>query len=187
MAAVKSLPVVGKHLLQRNIIKFAIPFVGVPLSAGVNFWTTKTAGTYAMEVFRLEAKLAEAATRIVASTEHHGELPWVMWTMARADGPAAPSQRTLIHHVTRHLRERGTAEADLDELRSLIEIDHDRVWQKFQATEGDRAPLYRAAVTTVVVRGKARAQDLQYLEQMADICGTLYDSKAVKNQARGWS
>ncbi len=32
LAAAKSLPFVGKHLLQRNIIKFGIPGVGIPLT-----------------------------------------------------------------------------------------------------------------------------------------------------------
>lgn len=187
LAAAKSLPVVGKHLLQRNIIKFAIPFVGVPLSAGVNFWTTKVAGKHAMEIFRLEAKLIEAATRLVDSTDCHGELPWVMWSTARSEGTASSSQRTLLNHVTRLLRERGTAEAELDALRSLIEIDHDRVWQKLQATEGDRAPLYRAAMTTVAVRGKARAKDLQHLQQVAEVCGVEHDAKLVKNRASEWA
>lgn len=42
LAAAKSLPVIGKHLLQRNIIKFSIPAVGVPLSMAMNYWVTKT-------------------------------------------------------------------------------------------------------------------------------------------------
>src|SRR5690606_31170247 len=63
LSAVKSLPVVGKYLLQRNIIKFGIPAVGVPVSAGVNYWSTRVAGAHARAVFREEARIAEAAFR----------------------------------------------------------------------------------------------------------------------------
>jgi hypothetical protein len=36
--ALKALPVVGKLLLQRNIIKMAIPGVAIPLSTGLNYF-----------------------------------------------------------------------------------------------------------------------------------------------------
>lgn len=187
LAAAKSMPVVGKHLLQRNVIKFAIPVVGVPLSAGVNFWTTKTAGAHAMQVYRLEAKIVETAARIVNETGHHAELPWTMWMVARSDGTDSASQRLLIHHVTRLLRDGGQAPAALDELRSVIELDQDRVWQMLQTAEGDLEPLYRAAVTTAVVTGKARSKHLQILERVAEHCCVDYSASVVRSQARGWN
>ncbi|KRE38265.1 hypothetical protein ASG73_04715 [Janibacter sp. Soil728] len=187
LAAAKSLPVVGKHLLQRNVIKFAIPGVGVPLSAGVNYWTTKTAGGHAREVFRLEAKLMEEAERIAASTPHHRALPWIMWTVACSDGPATTSQHLLLHHVTRHLRELGSADEALDELRAVIEVDRARVWGILQETEGDLQSIYRAAVKTVAVRGKARAKDLALLERVADLTGADHSAQAVRTEARGWA
>lgn len=187
LAAAKSLPVVGKHLLQRNVIKFAIPGVGVPLSAGVNYWTTRTAGAHAREAFRLEAKLAEAAGRITASTAHHRALPWVMWAAARSDGSATSSQHLLLHHVTRLLRELGSADVALDELRDVIEVDIDRVWALLQEADDHRQPLYRAAVKMVAVRGKARAKDLALLERIADITGAEHSVQAIRAEARGWA
>lgn len=187
LAAAKSLPVVGKYLLQRNVIKFAIPVVGVPLSAGVNYWTTKVAGVHAQETFRLDARLLESASRLLDSTTHHAELPWVMWTVATSDGVATNSQHMLLHHVTRSLREQGTVDAALDELRSVIETDRDRVWQMLRDAEGDLHPIYRAAVTTVAVRGKARAKDLQLLETVAALTGAAHDPQNVRAAARRWS
>lgn len=187
LAAAKSLPVVGKYLLQRNVIKFAIPGVGVPLSAGVNFWTTKAAGAHAKQVYRLDAKLAEAAARIVAQCNHHAELPWVMWMAAHSDGAASASQRMLIHHVTRLLKHKGEVTASLDKLRAVIELDQQSVWQMLDTAEGDIEPLYRAAVAAIAVTGKVRSRDLHLLEQVAEYCCVDHSASAVRSQARGWS
>lgn len=187
LAAARSLPVVGRHLLQRNVIKFAIPVVGVPLSVGVNYWTTRTAGNHALEIFRNEARLVESASRIVESAEHHGELPWIMWAAATSDGPATSNQHGLLNYVSKELRARGTADTELEELRDVIEIDRDRVWRMLEDATGDLEPLHSAAVTTVSVRGKASKKSLMHLERVAAECGVDHDSQAVRAQARSWS
>lgn len=187
LAAVRSLPVVGKHLLRRNIIKMAIPGVGVPLSAGVNYWTTNVAGAHAQEIFRMDAKLLESASRLLDSTTHHAELPWVMWTAATFEGPATSRQHMLLHHVTRSLRELGSVDGALNDLRAVIETDRDKIWQMLRDAEGDLIPLYRAAITTVAVRGKARAKDLELLATVAELTGATYDSGEIRVMARSWA
>ena len=69
LAALKSLPVVGKHLLQRNIIKFAIPGITIPITTAVNWWTTQAAGDFAKNMLRKEAKIIETSQRIVDRAE----------------------------------------------------------------------------------------------------------------------
>ncbi|MFG2054237.1 hypothetical protein ACGFI9_09405 [Micromonospora sp. NPDC048930] len=43
LSAAKAFPVVGKHLLQRNVIKAGIPLVGIPLAVVLNRYTTLVA------------------------------------------------------------------------------------------------------------------------------------------------
>lgn len=116
LTAAKSLPVIGKHLLQRNIIKFAIPVVGVPVSATVNFWTTRTAGKHAKWTLRHEAKLAEAADRLAEGTTDLGAMLWVMWLVMRSDGALKEDETLLYHYVSVAVRRAGGFEADLDEI-----------------------------------------------------------------------
>ncbi|MFJ9856974.1 hypothetical protein ACIRVN_05675 [Streptomyces albogriseolus] len=61
LTAGKALPVVGKHLLKRNVIKIGIPLVGVPLAVLLNRYTTLVAGRHARAVFRNEARIIELA------------------------------------------------------------------------------------------------------------------------------
>lgn len=187
LAAAKSLPVVGKHLLRRNIIKFAVPGVGVPVSAGVNYWTTKTAGLHAKKLFRDEARLAELAHRFVGGTEHPHVLPWVLWAVSTVDGPVVTSQNQLLHHVTADLREQGVASAALDELRDVVDVDHERVWDMLRGADGDLVPLYRAGVTAAVVSGKVSRPQFAHLQRLAETCGAEFDAKGIREQARSWS
>lgn len=186
LTAAKGLPVVGKHLLQRNIIKIGLPVVGVPLTVVVNRWTTKVVGTQAAKTLRTEARIREAAARLAASTPHHEELAWVLWLIIRADGKITESQRLLLHHVTSAAVAAGADPAMFDELRAVIEIDVPTVLAKIDALEEGRAVLYDAAVLAATVDGDTVTPELDTLERLAAHCGLPYDSKAVKDKARGW-
>lgn len=66
--AARALPVVGKYLLQRNVIKVGIPLVGIPLAVVLNRYTTPVAGRHARAVFRNEARVIELAERLSRSS-----------------------------------------------------------------------------------------------------------------------
>lgn len=70
LAAAKGLPVVGKFLLQRTVIKVGIPLVGIPLAVLVNRYTTQITGRHARAVFRNEARVIEVATTLTERTKH---------------------------------------------------------------------------------------------------------------------
>ena len=188
LAAARSLPVVGKHLLQRHIVKFAIPGVTVPLTIAVNYWTTRVAGRHAQRTFRFEARILEAARRLVATTEHENELPWVMLMTMRADGPAAHEQSLLLHHVTSALAASGVASDTREDVRTVIDVDEDRVWSMVEAipTSGAASRLYDAGVTTIAVTGTVSKAEQAHLERLAMMCGAKYEAKAVMAEAKGW-
>lgn len=70
LAAAKGLPVVGKFLLQRTVIKVGIPLVGIPLAVLVNRYTTQITGKHARAVFRNEARVLEVAVALIERTKH---------------------------------------------------------------------------------------------------------------------
>src|SRR5699024_8937389 len=109
LATARSLPIIGKYLLQRNVIKFAIPVVSIPATVGVNFWATKTTGRQAQNLMRTEAKLFEAATRIVQNNSRLIELLWAMWMTMSRDGTTTEDQRTLLNHVMKRARALGVS------------------------------------------------------------------------------
>lgn len=187
LAAAKSLPVVGRHLLQRNLIKFTIPLVGVPLSAGVNYWSTRTAGASARKFFRHEARVVEAARRMTERTPQRTELLWVLWLVIKADLLVHEDERLLLKHVTAILRDVESELAALAELERTIDLDRQQVWSLLEAAEGDLAPLYDAAVVAAAVNGKVNVNELTVLRKLAGYCAVPFDEDAVRRLAADYA
>lgn len=183
LTAVKSLPVVGKYLLQRNLIKFAIPAVGVPLSIAVNHWSVRVAGNQAATVFRRDARIVEAASRMVERTDHHVELLWVLWLVIKADGLIHENERQLLRHVTRGVGSLETELSALTAFASTVELDQARVWSMLEDAVGDLTALYDAAVVAAAVDGKVNANELGVLRTLAEVCSTTFDEAAVRAAA----
>ena len=187
LAAAKSLPVVGKYLLQRNVIKFTIPAVGVPLSIAVNNWSTRSAGAYAVKVFRKEAAVVEAARRLTAETEHRAELLWVLWMVIKADGLVHEHERLLLKHVTAILSDPESELVALTELESTVNLQRNRVWALIEAAEGDLRPLYAAAVEAAAIDGKINVNELTVLRRLAAHCLVEFDEAAVRDKAAAYA
>lgn len=186
LAMVKGLPIVGKHLLQRNIIKFGIPIVGVPTAVLVNRWTTRVVGDQAKEILRKEARIREAASRLVSSTDAREELVWVLWLVMRVDGCAKDDELLLLHHVTEAMKKAGCDESLLKELRELVELDESMVWRRIDSLEGAKKALYDAAVVAAAVDGRIVSSEISALKELAVRCGVEYDSEGIEDCENSW-
>uniref|UniRef100_UPI000A35FBD6 hypothetical protein n=1 Tax=Streptomyces glaucescens TaxID=1907 RepID=UPI000A35FBD6 len=121
LTAGKALPVVGKHLLQRNVIKIGIPLVGVPLAVLLNRYTTLLAGRHAQAVFRNEARVIELAENLSKRSRHPQLMLWVAWLVIRANRKIADDEALLMRHLVRVVRERH--EVVDEQLAHLVDID----------------------------------------------------------------
>ena len=187
LASAKSLPVIGKYLLQRNVIKFAIPAVGVPLSATVNFWTTNTAGKHAKAVFRNEAKIMEAARRSANAVTNQGGLLWAMWLVMRADGDLRENEMLLYHHVSALVRRSGGFESDLEEIQNSITVDEDRAWQVIKSLGETGTDIYPGAVLAAAVGGTVVEEKMEILEEIALVVGAEFSAKDVHHRTKKWA
>lgn len=187
LTAAKSLPVIGKHLLQRNVIKFALPVVGVPVSATVNFWTTRAAGNHAQRTLRDEAKLVEAADRLVEGTSDLGTMLWVILLVMRSDGALKEGETLLYHYVSVAVRRAGGFEADLDEIQSSIVLDERKAWDKAAAAGGEGKELYRVGVLAAGVAGTVTTEKLETLKKLAELFDVEYSAKDIRDHAKKWS
>lgn len=186
LTAVKSIPQVGGHLLQRNIVKFSIPGIGIPVSTAVNFWTTRTSGKYAQGVFRTEAVIIERARRVAASTPHHAALLRVITLVTSSDGKTSEAERLLLHHLSLVVDDSAVTTAVLDEHREAIEVDVPAVWA---AVEGvpveDRAPLHAAAEWAAGIDGKIKGSAKEIVVRLAALAQV--DDHQGKGEPEGQS
>ncbi|MEU0472515.1 hypothetical protein ACFW5S_13540 [Streptomyces olivaceus] len=170
LAAGRALPVVGKHLLQRNVIKIGIPLVGVPLAVLMNRYTTLVAGRHARAVFRNEARVIELAEGISERSRHPQLMLWVAWLVIRADAKAKISndEALLIRHLVMLVRERhGVVD---EQLAQVVEIDPDEVWKRVEAEPDDLSDILDAAWRVATVDGDLTPREETILAQLRKRC-----------------
>lgn len=170
----KSLPVVGKYLLQRNVIKIGIPIVGVPLSVGINYYSTLIAGRHARAVFRNDARITEAADRLTTDSEHPQSMLWVAWMLIMADGKISDDEALLMKRLTKLADvKHNLTEEDLER---VIDIDKADMWRRLDAENGDLLDLIDVAQKTAEIDGDVNRLEKAVLDELRQRYGTSGDS-----------
>jgi hypothetical protein len=171
IAAARELPFVGKYLLQRNVIKFTIPGVGIPLAVGLNRWTTLLAGRHAQAVFRNEARVIELADNLSERSQHPQLMLWVAWLVIMADRKIADDEALLIRHLVRLVRDRHQV---VDEqLARLIDVDPSEVWRRLDTESGDLSDILDAANRVATVDGAVNKLERAIISEVQDRCGQV--------------
>jgi hypothetical protein len=182
-AAARSLPGMGRFLLQRHVVKFAIPGVGVPLSLAVNYWSANVAGSQAATVFGREARIMATAHRITARDVDHSELLWVLWLIVKADDVVHENERLLLKHVAAAVGDLNSELSALAGLERTIGFDSRASISIPDFVSRDKEALYEAAVAAAAVDGSADANELSRLKKVADHCSVPFDGNAVRRLA----
>lgn len=170
LTAGKALPVVGKHLLQRNVIKIGIPLVGVPLAVLLNRYTTLVAGRHARAVFRNEARIIELAESLSERSLHPELMLWVSWLVLRANAKAkiADDEALLMRHLVRAVRERhGVAD---ERLAQVVDIDPADVWKRVADETEDLGDVVDAAERVAGVDGDLDSREKAILAELRERC-----------------
>ncbi|MFI8211169.1 hypothetical protein [Streptomyces werraensis] len=170
LTAGRALPVVGKHLLQRNVIKIGIPLVGVPLAVLLNRYTTLVAGRHARAVFRNEARIIELAESLSERSLHPELMLWVSWLVLRANAKAkiADDEALLMRHLVRAVRERhGVAD---ERLAQVVDIDPADVWKRVADETEDLGDVVDAAERVAGVDGDLDSREKAILAELRERC-----------------
>lgn len=164
ISAAKSLPVVGKFLLQRNIIKIGIPLVGVPLAVGLNRYTTLVAGKHAQAVFRNEARVIEIAEGLSARSQHPQLMLWIAWWLITADRKIADDEALLMRHLVKIVRDEH--EVVDERLAQVVDVDPEDLWRRLEAETGDLSDLVAAATRVATVDGPVNALEKALISEL---------------------
>lgn len=168
LATARGLPVVGKFLLQRTVIKVGIPLVGVPVAVIVNRYTTQITGRHARAVFRNEARVTEVATTLTERTKRPKLMLWVAWLVINADGKISDDEALLMRHLTRLAHERH--EVVDDELAQVVDVDPEAVWRRLGTETGDLNDIVEAGTKVAEIDGKINTSERRILNELVDRC-----------------
>ncbi|HEX3680118.1 MAG TPA: hypothetical protein VHU90_10385 [Galbitalea sp.] len=177
LQAGKSLPVVGRYLLQRNVIKVGIPVVGVPLAVVVNRYTTQIAGRHARAVFRNDARVIELAKNLSGRSRHPQLMLWVAWLVIKADDTISDEEALLIRHLVTLVKERHQV-AD-EQLAQSVDIDAAEVWRRLDAEPGDVDDILDAARAVAAVDGKINTNERKLISELEDLCARVRSDPPV--------
>ena len=168
LQAAKGLPVVGKYLLQRNVIKVGIPLIGVPLAVVINRQTTMIAGRHARAEFRNEARIIEIAENLSRQVVHPKSALWVAWLVVTAEGKISDDEATLLRHLVRLLREdHGVVDEDL---ARLVAVNDSAVWVRLDAEQGDLSDLIEVAEQVAKVDGPVTKRETTAIAAVRQHC-----------------
>lgn len=173
LTAARGLPVVGRFLLQRNVIKIGIPVVGVPVSVALNYYSTIIAGKHARAVFRNDARVDEAATGAVSRTNHPRGMLWVAWMMVLADGKVTDDEALFIRKLVEQLHDQD-AFAD-EQFANVIDLDVDDVWRRLDQESGDLTDLFDVALKTAEIDGSVHKLETAVLTELRERYGDQQD------------
>jgi len=182
-AAAKSLPAMGRFLLQRSVLKFAVPGLGVPLSMAVNYWSAKVAGGQAAAVFRREARIMATARRLTDRAVDPAELLWVLWLIVNADGVLHENERLLLKHVAAIVGNLGSELTALVGLDATVDFDLRPSVSIPAFVSQDKAALYEAGAAAAAVDGSVDANELSRLRKIAGHCSVPFQAHAVRKLA----
>lgn len=191
LAAAKSLPIIGKQLLQRNIIKFAIPGATIPITTVVNRYMTRAAGNRAKDLLRKEAQIIESAERIAMDIDQIEPLLQLAWMIANIDGTVSDAQRMMLHQLTVKTSERSPEMQDsrafFAEYRTQINVDEDKLWEQVSQVPHDAVMrFFKAAVVVATVDGSISKSESGLLKEAAKHLGIEYDQKLVDAIKKQW-
>lgn len=168
LATAKSLPFVGKFLLQRNLIKIGIPVVGIPFAIGMNYWTTIVAGRHAQKIFRNEGRIVEVAERLVTRSMNPRLLLWVTWLVINSDGKSNDDETVLFQRLVRLIKERF--EIEDEKLARVIDLDPADAWSLIAEAKGDLEDIVEASKAVAAIDGEINAKEQEMLDEVELRC-----------------
>jgi uncharacterized protein (DUF697 family) len=186
LAALQALPVVGQYLLQRNIVKFAVPVVGIPLSMKLNHWMTGRVGKQAREIYRDKAAILEAVERLQGRLDAEASLLLrVVWFVVHADQQLASEEAWMLKTLTAHLAgHEGTAKAIAD-FQAMVNLKEGPLFRELDGLDPSMArEIFEFACVAAIVDRDLAAPEVAALQKLANALHQEFDAGALRKRAK---
>jgi hypothetical protein len=186
LAWLQALPVIGKYLLQRNIIKFAIPVVNIPLSVGLNHWQTGQVAKKARVIYRDKAAIQEYASELVAEHEVPADILLdTVYYMARADGHITAEESWLLKHLTDELSEEPSTADAVRKFSQMVSFDSQKFLDNIATLpSGTQAEVFDVALHVAACDHDIAKAELIALRKLSSVCAVPLDEEKLRASAK---
>lgn len=159
----------GERFFKRKMVKL-IPGLGILLSGGVNYYSTRALGEYAQDYFIDAAESGERAAGIASEMKLFHELYLrALANMAKRDGDICDEEETsfkdsmLMFGYTTQEQERCLAE-----LQAIDEVQELSVASCRRLSEQDRSFILKSVIGMMYANRTASKEQRSYLEELRD-------------------
>ncbi|NCG22410.1 MAG: hypothetical protein GWP91_25625 [Rhodobacterales bacterium] len=181
LASRPALQTVGRTLALRSLAKFAIPAIGVPLCAGINYLTTRSIGYAARDIFRGQDRARRLACTL-RSAPNQQLLSRTVLLILRADGRLRAAESALVDDLIQGWPDAGLV--TLDAQRDLATSTSQLYTQLADASPDVQALVFESAVHAALLDGELHSDESKVLGELAKVCGQVWNAeRAAQIQA----
>ena len=177
----QALPVVGKYLLQRNIIKMLIPIIAIGLGTSLNYYFTDKTGKRARSIFRSRVAIEESTVDYVFSdVEYIPLLLSAVWLIIKSDGETKQEEIWYLKYLIENLREIEGADEFIQSFAKRINFSDDIIFKEIDTLDDkNKKAIYEAVCIASVVDRKIRKQEEEVLIKFAEVCGCKFNKSEL--------
>lgn len=172
----------GLRILQRSVIKFAVPLASTAVGSSYNYLTTKSVGAIAKAHMRNRGRASEELRGLlVRQAEYALVFPAAVMQMAEADGVLRPREKDLYKAM---LARMSFEEHNPEEFDRLVR-DRELLLASLASIDdpGARHALIEALALMAIYDGELTASETEFLLAVADRLGIPVDVADLARRA----
>jgi uncharacterized protein (DUF697 family) len=173
----------GFKILQRTIIKFAVPGVSAAVGSGYNYVTTKSVGQIAKLHFKNRGKVTDELRGVLSRQNTYDlAIPAAAMFMAQVDGNVSPTEKELYRAMLSRMSFEEHTPADFDRLIS----DKQRILDAISQIEDVelRRTIIEMLTLMAIYDGVLANEEREFLTGVGERLGVSLDIEQVVKQAK---
>ena len=173
---------IGMKILQRTIIKYAVPVVSAAVGSGYNYITTKTIGQVSKSHLKNRGKVTEELRTLISRRNKYNiAFPAAVLFIAYADGKYTAEEKEFYKAVLSRL---SLEEYEQVEFQKLLSSQKNLLEAIMEMEDiSIRENLVKVLALMAVYDGHLAEEERVFLIAVADKLDVAIDIKAIEDQA----
>lgn len=174
---------IGFNILQRDLIKYALPFASAAVGSGYNFIVTKSIGKIAKIHFKNRGKVTDELRTVISKQNIYDlVIPATVMFMAQADGNVSSKEKELYRAMLSRMSFEEHTSADFNRLIS----DEQSVLDAISQVEDVelRKGFIELLTLMAVYDGILANEEREFLTSAAERLGVSLDIEQVEKRAK---
>lgn len=176
---------IGIKILQRSIIKYAVPIVSAGIGSSYNYFTTKTVGRIAKTHLKNRGKVTEELRKLISKKNtYHIVFPAAVMFMAQVDGKMTSVESEFYKAVLSRLK---LEEYEQEEFEMLLGSRENILEAVVQIEDGlMRENFVKVLALMAIYDGEFSGEEKEFLIDVAAKLDIKIDIEDIERQAKDY-